>query len=170
MAPAGSPRWQPVGAGRKDLSMARLCTVCSHDERTAIDAALTRGNTPLAALSRTFDVSEDALARHRANHVRADLVKAQEDRELTHAETLLAELARLRESALGMIARAESSGDERTLALALREARACLELQGKLVGVLTPGGNVAVGVQVNEPIEIVVRRIEKPLPAPGREP
>ena len=52
--------------------MPQPCKVCSHRQHQDINRELLRGEQPLAALARRFRLSEDSLARHRANH----LVKA----------------------------------------------------------------------------------------------
>lgn len=50
--------------------MPRACTICTHDERAAIEAAIVAGSpaTRIAANSR---VSSDAVLRHAANHLPA---------------------------------------------------------------------------------------------------
>ena len=40
-----------------------------HPQHQDIDRELLRGEQPLAALARRFRLSEDSLARHRANHL-----------------------------------------------------------------------------------------------------
>jgi hypothetical protein len=71
--------------------MSRVCTVCDHPERRAIDEALVGGeaNTKPTSL---FAVSEQKLRRHRENHPPAKLVRAQEVREHTEADALMRRL------------------------------------------------------------------------------
>lgn len=53
----------------------RKCTICTHDDRKQIDlAAISSGN--LAAVSRDFAVSEDALRRHASGHLGPALRRA----------------------------------------------------------------------------------------------
>lgn len=47
--------------------MARLCSICHHPERAAIEAALEEG-VSFDEAARRFDVTKSALSRHRANH------------------------------------------------------------------------------------------------------
>lgn len=47
--------------------MARLCSICHHPERAAIEAAIGEGASFDEAAKR-FDVTKSALSRHRANH------------------------------------------------------------------------------------------------------
>ena len=50
------------------MAVTRACTVCAHEQRPAIDAALVRGQ-PMSALAAHYSVSPDALSRHNAGHV-----------------------------------------------------------------------------------------------------
>ena len=52
--------------------MARTCTVCTHPERVAIDQALV-GGEPNRAIARRMALSKDAVARHRASHLPANV-------------------------------------------------------------------------------------------------
>ena len=113
--------------------MARACTVCAHAGREAIDAALV-GGAALAALSRAYRVSEDALARHREAHLPVTLARAAEAAEAGRADDLLAQLKGLRTKAVGILLAAERGGDLRTALLGIREARACLELLAEMQG------------------------------------
>jgi len=115
--------------------MARVCTVCVHDARAAIDAALVaRG--PLRGMARTFAVSEDALYRHKRDHLPAHLAKAEDAAEVAQADDLLREVRMLRGKAYSLLMKAEAAGDIRTALAGIREARGCLELLAKLLGEL----------------------------------
>lgn len=50
--------------------MPRICTVCAHPERRAIDAAVVAGAAN-RAIARQYRVSKDAVARHADGHVAA---------------------------------------------------------------------------------------------------
>ena len=67
--------------------MARPCSVCSHPERAAIDKSLAAG-AQLRGLARTYFGStkaEDALGRHKAEHLPATVAKANMEREVEQA-------------------------------------------------------------------------------------
>jgi phage terminase small subunit len=49
----------------------RPCSICTSDHRAAIDAALKRGDS-LGAVSKAFDTTLEAVARHRRNHLGGD--------------------------------------------------------------------------------------------------
>jgi hypothetical protein len=115
--------------------MPRKCTVCTHPDGDAIDEALVAG-TALSALSAKFRVSEDAMGRHKANHLPAKLVMAEQAAEVTEASNLLSQVQDLQGRALTILDKAEGTGNLRTALGAIREARGNLELLAKLLGEL----------------------------------
>lgn len=125
--------------------MPRVCTVCRHEKREAIDAALVEGVTAISGIAALFRVSEDALQRHKAGHLPATLAKAQEAREVTTADSLLGDLVRLRDRAYTLLEKAEKGNDIRTALSGIREARECLALMGRIAGELkdAPTVNIA---------------------------
>ena len=52
---------------RRDL-MLRVCSICTHVDRLAVDAAL-RAGTPLWTIATDWSVSKTALLRHRNTHM-----------------------------------------------------------------------------------------------------
>ena len=115
--------------------MPRVCSVCTHPDRTSIDQALVSGK-PVRETSALFRVSEDALGRHKEGHVPAELAKANDAEEVAHADDLLRELRLLRAKAYSLLLTAERQGDLRTALAGIREARACLELLLEVEGEL----------------------------------
>src|SRR5687768_15051314 len=115
--------------------MPRVCTVCTHGERAAIDSALVAGEV-FRTIAHRFALSEDALKRHKREHLPARMAKAQEAAEVAQAGTLLDEAKALRSKAYSLLLSAERAGDLRTALAGVREARCCLELLAKLVGEL----------------------------------
>ena len=115
--------------------MPRVCTVCQHVERAAIDEALVRG-VAYRVIARQFDLGKDALGRHHAEHLPALLLKGQAAAEMSQADRLLADVRGLRETAYRLLLAAEAAGDLKTALLGVREARGCLELLAKLSGEL----------------------------------
>jgi len=121
--------------------MPRVCTVCAHADREAIDTALVAG-TPLREISALYRVSEDAVARHAAKHIPATLTKAQDAADAAHADDLLAQVRGLQARALAILDAAEALGDLKTALAAIRETRGTLELLAKLTGDLQQEGTV----------------------------
>ena len=115
--------------------MPRICTVCSHQDRTAIDASLVQG-VAFPALVAKYRVSKDALSRHKHDHLPLRLVQAQEAHDVADADDLLGQLRALQARTLGLLDQAEASGKLSTAVMAVREARANLELIAELVQAL----------------------------------
>lgn len=142
--------------------MARPCTVCSHGERQAIDKALVAGDSYRVVAGR-FGLVPSSVQRHQNTHLVAAMAKAVAAAEVVAVEhgTDLASQARSgRDVALSLLADAQdiltaakASRDLdvaldaiRTGAVALREARAHVELLGKATGELRTGTTVQVAV------------------------
>jgi hypothetical protein len=66
----------------------RSCTVCSHPESFAINEALVVEGASNRAITRRFDLSKDAIRRHR-EHIPELLVKASRAQEVADADNLL---------------------------------------------------------------------------------
>jgi hypothetical protein len=115
--------------------MPRTYTICAHKKRPDIDKALVERRT-FRDIARQFQVSKDALVRHSDAHLPSSLLKAQAAREAADADALLGQAVGLRDKALGILQKAEAAEDLRNATGAIREARACVELLGKLAGQL----------------------------------
>src|SRR5689334_8345925 len=124
--------------------MPRACTICAHPERNAMDTAIIRGE-PNRRIATRCVVSEAAIRRHHtAGHITAAIARAAEASEATRGEDLLNQVRSLADHALGILQAAEADGDRRHALGAIREARACLELLGRVAGELGPDVNVQV--------------------------
>jgi hypothetical protein len=115
--------------------MGRTCSICNHEQRQAIEAALISG-TPYRNISKQFSVSLAALNRHKSEHLPAHLASARQAEEVAQADDLLAELRGLQAKAYELLLKAEKQNDLRTALLGVREARGCLELLAELEGEL----------------------------------
>jgi len=87
-------------------------------------------------------VSTSALDRHRSDHIPAALSKAKEAVQVANADDLLMQLGALRSKALGLLMKAEATGDYRTALAGIREARSCIEVMAKMMGELSDGATV----------------------------
>lgn len=114
--------------------MPRKCTICEHPEVEEINKALAGGGS-IRFIANQFSISHQALQRHK-KHILTTLTKAREAQEIAKADTLLDQVAELRDKALGILAKAEQAGDLRTALQGIKEARACLELLARLQGEL----------------------------------
>jgi transposase-like protein len=125
--------------------MPRRCTVCAHPERAAIDDALVAGGS-LRGIARTFALSEDALFRHRSEHIPARLAHAQEAKEATQADSLLDRLLDLSKETAAILKEVRT-GEEPDNELALKaiaRAEKQIELQARLLGELKETATVNV--------------------------
>jgi len=113
--------------------MTRVCTVCTHQNRAAIDAALVAG-TPNRRIATQHGLSEAAVRRHAAEHLPASLVTAAGEEATRQALDVLQQLKTINAAALTVLrdARAAQDGD---LALkAIDRIHRQIELQAKLLG------------------------------------
>lgn len=114
--------------------MPRVCTICEHPKIEEINKALLETQN-ITKIAERFGVNYYALYRHK-DHIPIILTRAQEAQEAAKADTLLDQVADLRDKALSILATAEQAGDLRTALQGIKEARACLELLAKLQGEL----------------------------------
>lgn len=115
--------------------MPRTCTICTHAERAAIDAALI-ANEPYRHIAARFATSTGALQRHKDDHLPATLARAEAATETARGDSLLAQVQALKGKAISLLLKAEAAGDYRTALSGIREARACLELLAEMEGEL----------------------------------
>lgn len=129
--------------------MPRLCTICQHPNRDEIDRDLVGGSAlpSIAAKYResgdTRDsnretkrdsISIDSLGRHKANHLPPQLVQAQAAEQVTNADDLLSQIARLDTDAATIFALAKRKGDMRSALAAVRERTRVMELMARIKG------------------------------------
>jgi uncharacterized protein (DUF1810 family) len=115
--------------------MPRVCTICTHPEREAINQALVTGE-PYRVIAQRFAASPDAVYRHKIDHLPAVMVKSEAAREVALADDLLGQVKALRNKAISILGKAEAAGDLRTALMGIREARACVELLLEVEGEL----------------------------------
>jgi len=115
--------------------MPRVCTVCTHPDRPAIDMALVN-HRPFRDIACRFGVGRMAAVRHHDDHLPPELAKAQAAAEVAQADDLLDQVRALRSKALSLMLAAERQGDLRTALAGIREARGCLELLLEVEGEL----------------------------------
>jgi transposase-like protein len=145
--------------------MPRRCTVCDHPGRHGIDEALVSG-APYRSVAKRFGLSESAVYRHKTEHLPVHMLKAKEVEETARADDLLEQVRNLQTHALGILERAEKSGDLRTALAAISQARGNVELLGKLAGELDerPVVNLNVSSEWQELRAVIVGALE-PHPA-----
>lgn len=127
--------------------MPRVCGVCRHPTRDEIDAALLEGRESFRNLAKRIGTSPAAVFRHRAAHLPAKLVKAEEAREAASADTLAAKLVAIEGEARRLGQKAEEAGDTRTALMAVRELVRLIELAARISGELQ-GAKVQVNLSL----------------------
>jgi len=146
--------------------MAQPCSICNRKDREKIDRELLQG-TSLRDIAVHFGTSKSSLQRHKdSGHIPASIAKAQEAKEIAKGDDLLRYVKGILGKAVSYMNQAEAAGDLRTACSAIREARGCVELLGKVTGELDNRSQL--NVQVNVPSmrdspewPIFIRIIEK---------
>lgn len=72
--------------------MARRCSVCDHPQRQEIDRALVALDRPYREIARQYFLSPDALLRHKADHLLAEIVAAWQEERAANGQELAGEL------------------------------------------------------------------------------
>ncbi len=120
------------------MTISARCSVCNHSDLNEINEKLVSGVSP-KALSEPYGLGFMALYRHKENHLPQTLVKAQALKEESAADDLLDRVEAIYTKAWELMSKAESDGKYQPAVSALKEARSCLELTGKLIGELKTG-------------------------------
>lgn len=122
--------------------MPRVCTICNHAERSAIDDELVKG-TAFRIIAERYGTSLGTLFRHR-DHTVSTIAKAKEAADVARGDTLLDKMRGLEEDARRIARKAEETDDFRTAIASVRELTRIVELQGKLAGELDDRPQIAV--------------------------
>ncbi len=124
--------------------MPRTCTICTHEQRSEIDAGLLN-ETPLRDIARRYETSKDALSRHR-EHLPKQLVKAQEQEDISQAIDVVKQLKAINGATLAILKEARAEGNGELALKAVDRIQRQLELQAKLLGELQQEGTINVTV------------------------
>ena len=90
--------------------MPRTCSICRHPQRHAIEADLRAGSS-YRDVGRRYNISKDAVSRHRASHVSL------------HTTPALATVTKI----IALLEQAETASMWNATLLTVREARHCVE-------------------------------------------
>jgi hypothetical protein len=121
--------------------MSRACSVCTHPDAVLINEALVIDGTSNRAVARQYELSKDALRRHR-EHIPQLLLEASQAMEVADADDLLSQVRDLQRRSLAILDQAEDAGELRTALSAIAQARSNLELLGRLAGQLQQAGTI----------------------------
>jgi transposase-like protein len=123
--------------------LGRVCTICSHEQRFAIEELLATRQSTYRGIARKYGVSEDAVSRHvKAGHVSQLLALAADAERAARADSLLDRIEALHSRTLAILAAVEGTDEHGTTLAAIREARRNLELIGEVTRELDRAGTV----------------------------
>jgi len=108
--------------------MTRLCSVCSHPQRRAIDAALIEHPVGLRRIAAAFGLSVSAIRRHQNEHLRARLEGRRECSTHRHSAARMAALDGHVNRVLG-----ETRRDHRLVLLGVTEGRRTMDTLMRLL-------------------------------------
>ena len=123
--------------------MGRVCTICSHEQRFAIEELLATRQSTYRGIARKYGVSEDAVSRHvKAGHVSQLLALAVDAERAAQADSLLDRIEALHSRTLAILEAVEGTDEHGTALAAIREARRNLELIGEVTRELDRAGTI----------------------------
>jgi hypothetical protein len=125
--------------------MPQPCTICTHAQRQAIDRALV-GDAPNRRIATQYEVSEAAVRRHKAEHLPARMLKAQERTDVRQAIDVVQQLMVINGATLSILKEARDSGKHAIALMAIDRVQKQIELQAKLLGDLQQEGTVNIMV------------------------
>src|SRR5215510_6068951 len=134
--------------------MPRICTICTHSDRNKIDQQLVEG-IAFPAIAALFRVSADALGRHKANHLPAQLAEARGAEIASQADDLLSKIANLEVDAQSIYEQAKRKGDLKMALAAVRELTRVIELLAKIKGELDERTQININNQASNAAGIV---------------
>lgn len=113
--------------------MTRVCTVCAHPDRHAIEKALVAGGAYRDIAGR-YGLTKSAVERHKAEHLPVALVTAAGAEEVRQALDVLQQLKTINGAALTVLRDARAAGDGDLALRAIDRILKQIELQAKLLG------------------------------------
>jgi len=123
--------------------LGRVCTICSHEQRFAIEELLATRQSTYRGIARKYGVSEDAVSRHvKAGHVSQLLAMAADAERAARADSLLDRIEALHSRTLAILEAVEGTDEHGTALAAIREARRNLELIGEVTWELDRAGTI----------------------------
>ncbi len=117
------------------------CKTCQHPEINRINEMLVSGVSSYKVAEK-FNLKDRGVRLHREKHLPKTLVKAKKLKEESAADELLARVEQIHDKAISIMEQAEQNRKYSSAVGALREARQCLELVGRLVGELKSGHTI----------------------------
>lgn len=115
--------------------MSRTCTICTHPQRTQIEAAITAG-TSYRNIAKHFTIGFSSVNRHASEHIQEIIKQTQVAKEEAHGLDVVKQLQVINGITLAILQEART-GKMHALALsAIDRVQKQIELQAKLLGVI----------------------------------
>lgn len=124
--------------------MPRVCTICTHPKRVAIDRALLQGD-PFRNIAERFGTSTTSLTRHKADHLSERMAKAvtrSAEADVRTAIDVAGQLKAINSATLSVLKDARSAGDGLLSLQAIDRVQKQIELQAKLIDLINDGDTV----------------------------
>lgn len=122
--------------------MPRVCTICFHPEREAIDAAIISG-TAYRNIAQQFSVGYSSVSRHADGHIADAIQQSQEAKEEAHGLDVVKQLKDINKISLDILKESRDLKENDMALKAIDRIGKQLELQAKLLGAIdTPQVNV----------------------------
>jgi uncharacterized membrane protein YccC len=151
----------------------RICTVCTHDERRAINAALV-GREPYRNIAKRFGgFSPAALTRHTKNcmprivEAGLDAMDQRERKEAEEALDTVRQLRAINHVCFSILNEARTIGAPATALQAIDRIHRQIELQAKLIGDLQQEGTTTNYVFISPAVTEIIARALAPYPEAG---
>jgi len=131
--------------------MARACTICTHASREAIDRALL-DLAPNRRVATRYGVTEQAVRRHRASHLKDRMIQAaerREDADIRTAIDVIAQLRAINAATIAVLRGARRAKDGELALKAIDRIQRQIELQAKLIGELQPEGTTNISINAD---------------------
>lgn len=125
--------------------MGQVCRCCSSPHKAAIDEALVAGRSG-EDISRSFQVSEASVQRHRVSHLSPALIAIKQRREERHGIKLVDRLESVVAKVENLIEIAEADKQPAMMLAAAKEFRSGVELIARLTGELDERPQVVVNL------------------------
>ena len=122
--------------------MSRVCTVCTHPDRARLDAAVVGEHGSIRSIAKQAGVSDSALLRHSNNCLPARLVKGKEAQDEAQALDVVKQLRAINGAALEILRNARQRKDDDTALKAIARVEKQIELQARLLQLISDGPTV----------------------------
>jgi|SRR5680860_662152 len=128
--------------------MPRVCSICTHAQRSAIDTALLGGEA-FRNIAERFGTSTTALYRHKSDHLGKRLAHVAErnaEADVRTAIDVVKQLKAINGAAIDVLKQAKDAGDGALTLQATDRILKQIELQAKLIDLISDGTTVNITI------------------------